>query len=136
MIPGHVAGANPVGLESRFRTTVGRDMRIDTPTKRMFMPGGRAIDVGVEGVEFIQGASDPERPIGQWNSIDLYVVGDRAIHVLNGIPVMAITDIKGGKDHAPLTHGRIQFQSEGAETFFRHVTLQRIATLPTISVRP
>jgi hypothetical protein len=35
----------------------------------------------------------------------------------------------------PLTHGRIQLQSEGAETFFRKIVLEPIARLPKITVR-
>jgi hypothetical protein len=34
----------------------------------------------------------------------------------------------------PLTHGRIQLQSEGAETFFRHITLEPIERLPVIEL--
>ena len=95
---------------------------------------GRDVAIGTEGYEFVQGASDAERPIGQWNSIDLYVVGDRAIHVLNGVPVLSVTGMTGGKDHLPLTRGKIQLQSEGAETFFRNVTLRQIEKLPGIRV--
>lgn len=133
MIFGQVAGANPVSSEVRFKTQVGRDVAIDTPTKRRFMLGGRTIGDGGESVDFVQGASDPEHPLGQWNSIDLYAFGDRSIQVLNGVPVMALSDITAGKNRLPLTHGRIQLQSEGAETFFRKVTLQSIEKLPTIS---
>jgi hypothetical protein len=135
MIPGQVAGVNPVSLNSQFRTTVGRDLSIQSDSKRRFMPGGRDVVIGTEGYEFVQGTSDPERPIGQWNSIDLYVFGDRAIHVLNGVPVVSAYGITGGKDHLPLTQGKIQLQSEGAETFFRNVTLQQIEKLPTIETR-
>jgi hypothetical protein len=32
----------------------------------------------------------------------------------------------------PLTHGRIQLQSEGAETWFRNITVEPIASIPRI----
>lgn len=135
MIPGQVAGVNPVGLNSHFRTTVGRDLSIQSDSKRRFMPGGRDVAIGTEGYEFVQGVSDLERPAGEWNSIDLYVFGDRAIHVLNGVPVLSIYGITGGKDHLPLKRGKIQLQSEGAETFFRNVTLRQIDKLPVVKVK-
>lgn len=69
------------------------------------------------------------------NSIDLYVLGDRAIHVLIGMPVLSVTSTTGGNEHLPLTRGKIQLQSEGAETFFRNVTLRQIEKLPVIGVR-
>lgn len=133
IVPGKVGGANPVGSDSWFTTTVGRDAKLDTPTKRRFMLGGREISVGEDGFEFIQGSTEAENPLGRWNTIDLYVFGDRAIHVLNGVPVMAVSNMTGGGDHAPLTHGRIQLQSEGAETFFRNLTIKEIDRLPVIS---
>jgi hypothetical protein len=135
MIPGQVAGVNPVGLNSHFRTVVGRDVTIDSTSKRRFMLGGRDVAIGTEGYEFVQGTRDTERPIGQWNTIDLYVFGDRAIHVLNGVPVLEIRAMTGGKDHLPLTRGKIQLQSEGAETFFRNVTLRQIEKLPRIQIK-
>jgi hypothetical protein len=134
IIAGQVGGAGPVGADSRFRTTVGRDLALSTGSKRRFMPGGREISIGLDGFEFIDAASDAELPLGQWNSIDLYVLGDRAIHVLNGVPVMSVSNITGGKDHLPLTRGKIQLQSEGAETFFRNVSLRQIDKLPKIRV--
>jgi hypothetical protein len=33
-----------------------------------------------------------------------------------------------------LTHGHIQLQSEGAETFFRHITVEPLDRLPVIGV--
>jgi hypothetical protein len=43
---------------------------------------------------------------------------------------MEVHDLKA--DGAPLTHGAIQLQSEGAETFFRDITLEPITSLPKV----
>ncbi|MEI9902673.1 MAG: DUF1080 domain-containing protein [Asticcacaulis sp.] len=87
----------------------------------------------------VENASNAEKPVGQWNVLDLYVVGDHAVHVVNGVPVMEVwglCDPDGGSVCVPLTHGRIQLQSEGAETFFRHITLEPIDSLPKIEIQP
>ncbi len=83
-------------------------------------------------------ARDPERPVGEWNTLDLYVFGARPVHVVNGVPVMALHDIATVDDagrRTPLTHGRIQLQSEGAETYFRDIVLTPIDRLPELRVR-
>jgi hypothetical protein len=124
----------PVGKDVRVTTEVGHDPAIIYP-KRRYMPGGRAIDVEQPAWN-VENSRDVEKPVGEWNRLDLYVFGDRAIHVVNGEPVMVLTglsmlDPKTGKK-VPLTSGRIQFQSEGAETLFRDITVRPIAGLPRV----
>lgn len=131
---GSVGMVVPVGTHIGVRTSVGYDPKIIYPHRR-YMVGGRTIDVAQPAWN-VEASSDPERPVGEWNTVDLYVLGDRAIHVLNGVPVMEVHDLsirdrKTGNKR-PLTSGRIQFQSEGAETYFRNVTVEPIAALPRI----
>jgi hypothetical protein len=56
---------------------------------------------------------EPDKPNGEWDLLDLYTIGDTAIHVVNGIVVMVLenTTDYGGK---PPTRGQLQLQSEGA----------------------
>ncbi|WP_448663336.1 DUF1080 domain-containing protein [Sphingomonas sp. CJ20] len=129
----------PVGDAIRARTFAAQDRSILYPYRR-FRLGGRPIDVTNNGNPDwnVEAATDAEKPVGEWNRLDLYVVGDRAVHVVNGVPVMALTDLaeiddKGAR--VPLTHGRIQLQSEGAETFFRGILVEPIATLPRVVAR-
>lgn len=68
-----------------------------------------------------------ENPIGQWNVIELICVGQTAIHKVNGIVVMVNENIsrrENGKNE-PLTHGRLQLQSEGAELFIKSVSIRK-----------
>lgn len=65
-----------------------------------------------------RGARDVERPVGEWNRMEVICDGDTITNILNGYVVNRGT----GSSH---TEGKIQFQSEGAEIFFR-----------TIEVRP
>ena len=48
-------------------------------------------------------------------------------------PIYTCVDSAGRR--TPLTHGRIQLQSEGAETYFRDITLTPITRLPEIRAR-
>lgn len=76
--------------------------------------------------------SDAENPSGQWNTLDLYCHGDTSIHVVNGKVMMVLyhnQQSQDGKD-LPLTKGRIQLQSEGAELFFKDIRIQSINNLP------
>ena len=77
-------------------------------------------------------AADVERPRGAWNTLDLYCVGDRSVHVVNGHTQVRLTRLRHLLDgrEEPLTRGRLQFQSEAAEVFFRDIQIRPIATLP------
>ncbi len=77
---------------------------------------------------------EPDYAHGEWNTVDLYVVGDRAIHVVNGEVVFAIKDALG-VDDKPLTSGQIQLQSEAAEIFYKNVTIRPIDSLPEAFVQ-
>lgn len=106
---------------------------VDDPTliepKLRFSPSGRDVTVATPNWN-VEAAVDAEKPAGEWNTLDLYVLGDRAIHVVNGVPVMEVRAMRA--EGQPLTHGAIQLQSEGAETFFRDIVLEPITALPKI----
>lgn len=123
-----------VGEDASAIAEAGYDPTIIYP-KRRYMLGGRPVEVKTPAWN-VEAARDAEKPVGQWNRLDLYVVGDRAVHVVNGEPVMvvsklAIVDAKTGV-RTPLTKGRIQLQSEGAETLFRKIMVEPIAALPRV----
>lgn len=115
---------------------VANDPSLPYPSRRYFN-GGLSSRLAFP-VWNVDAGIDAEKPIGEWNSLDLYVFGDKSIHVVNGVPVMAATNLttKGadGKSR-PLTNGKIQLQSEGAETYFRAITIEPIRKLPTIAER-
>jgi Domain of Unknown Function (DUF1080) len=77
-------------------------------------------------------ASDHERPRGEWNSMELYCLGQTSVHVVNGKPNMILTGLRHRVDsrEVPLTKGRIQFQSEAAEVFYRNIAIRRITEIP------
>jgi len=75
---------------------------------------------------------DAEKPTGQWNTIDLYCLDGTAVHVVNGVVVMILYGSSQlSKDGLiPLTKGKIQIQSEGAEVFYRNIQWEKINKIP------
>jgi hypothetical protein len=60
---------------------------------------------------------DPEKPIGEWNTVDVFCDGETVVNVLNGV------EVNRGTNATP-TKGRIAFQSEGAEVFYRNIEIK------------
>ncbi len=71
-----------------------------------------------------RGARDVERPAGEWNTTEVICDGDRITAIVNGLVV------NDGTAASPAA-GKIQFQSEGAEVFFRKIEVR-----PLIRARP
>ena len=75
---------------------------------------------------------DAENATGEWNTLDLYCFGDTAVHVVNGKVVNVLyhsSHTVNGKV-VPLTKGKIQLQSEGAEIFFKNIMVEPINEIP------
>ncbi|MCR8559574.1 DUF1080 domain-containing protein [Mucilaginibacter sp. BJC16-A38] len=84
-----------------------------------------------EGRHCIKGG-DAENPSGQWNTVDLYCHGDTSVHVINGKVMMILyhnKQLENGQE-LPLTKGKIQIQSEGAEIYYKQIKIQPIDKLP------
>ena len=78
-------------------------------------------------------SSDAEKPTGEWNTVDLYCWVDTSVFMINGKVVMILyhqKQLENGQA-LPLTKGKIQIQSEGAEVFYRGIKIQTIKELPT-----
>jgi hypothetical protein len=76
---------------------------------------------------------DAEKPSGEWNVLELYCFGDTSVHVVNGKTVMTLYNSRQpgeAGNELPLTKGKIQLQSEGAEVFYRAVEIRSITSLP------
>jgi hypothetical protein len=75
---------------------------------------------------------DAEKPTGEWNTIDLYCLGNTSIHVVNGVVTMVLQNSRQleGETEIPLTKGKIQIESEGAEVYFRNIKIRAIDKLP------
>lgn len=69
-----------------------------------------------------------ERPLGAWNVTEIITKGDTATFKVNGQSVMSYSDarIEDRGVTKPLTRGRIQLQSEGAEIYFAEVKVRSL----------
>lgn len=107
--------------------------------KYVFQPGSPLVtfqDKTPNGRQCVKNP-DTEKPTGQWNVVDLYCVGDTCLHVMNGKVNMLLTKTRHlvNGQIEPLTKGKIQLQSEGAEVFYRNIAVQSIRTLPAAFLR-
>jgi hypothetical protein len=73
-------------------------------------------DLGWKDVLGFRGPKDPEKPIGQWNRLEAIADGGDVTYFVNGVKVME------GREGS-FKSGRLMFQSEGAEIFFRLIEL-------------
>ena len=78
---------------------------------------------------------DAEKPAGEWNTIDLYCVGNTSVHVVNGVVTMILHNSRQLDEgiETPLIKGKIQIESEGSEVFYRKIRIQFIDKLPDLS---
>lgn len=139
IMAGSVGMVVPVGDGLEVKSGVAIDPAIIDPKQRFMVGAPQGKAVGNTALWNIESSRNADKPIGEWNTLDLYVYANHAVHVVNGVPVMEVWGIcdKASEDAPcePLTHGAIQLQSEGAETFFRHITIEPIDSLPSIEVR-
>ena len=75
---------------------------------------------------------DGENVSGKWNTVDLYCSGDTSVHVINGKVMMVLyhSGQLGSGKIMPLTKGKIQIQSEGAEIFYKQIKLKPLNAIP------
>jgi hypothetical protein len=73
-------------------------------------------DLGWKDVLGFRGARDVEKPAGEWNRIEAICEGGNLTYFLNGVKVMS------GRD-GTFSWGKLLFQSEGSEIFFRKIEL-------------
>jgi hypothetical protein len=81
--------------------------------------GGTSLTVGgktQKGGRFIRTKSF-EKPLGEWNTLEVVCAGDKILHKVNG-------EVVNEGSGASVTKGKILLQSEGAEVFFRKVELK------------
>lgn len=73
---------------------------------------------------------EPDAPHGEWNHLEIYVVGNDAVHMVNGEVVMVVENAINPESGEPLTKGQIQIQSEAAECYYKDLTLTSIKKFP------
>jgi hypothetical protein len=98
-----------------------------------FSPTAAPVHMGNGGPYWCQAADSQEAPNNGWNELELIQVNGQSIHLVNGHVVLALANsgfmAKGQRQ--PLTHGKIQLQSEAAEVFYKNIMIRPLAAMPT-----
>jgi hypothetical protein len=107
---------------------------LEQDKNKVYSPTGNILSFGNDqnGGKMARKLQDAEKLVGEWNVVELYCVGTKTIHVVNGVKVMECENtgqLVDGKVQ-PLTRGRIQIQSEGGELFVRKVEIEGISAFP------
>jgi len=105
---------------------LGRDLRATTPRdgdnfykKDGEMKEGRSIKTKL----------GKEKPMGEWNEMEIRVEGaKKATFIFNGEVVHEVFDMKQKVDGkmVPLSKGKIGFQAEWAELFYRNIRIKEL----------
>jgi Domain of Unknown Function (DUF1080) len=80
---------------------------------------------------------DFESPLGEWNTLEYYALGNSMVYVVNGHVVQVLrnlctVDTRHQKnERIPLNAGQIQIQSEGAEAYYRRMEISPIKDFPS-----
>jgi hypothetical protein len=80
----------------------------------------------------INRAVDAFNPVGEWNTVELYSVGQTTVHVVNGQVTMVNTNTGKVEDGViiPISSGKIQIQSEGGELFIKTLQVKPLKEIP------
>jgi hypothetical protein len=116
-----VPGRGKPAMDCTVRTGEDKQLYFDPAGETVTRNGGRynwwGRDPAWKDVKGFRGARDVEKPVGEWNRMEVICDGDTITNILNGFVVN-----RGTK--SSLTEGKIQFQSEGAELFFRRIEVR------------
>ena len=76
--------------------------------------------------------ADYEKPHGAWNTVEVICDGDTVTNIVNGQVVNVATSVSTTRDGTgpALTRGKIAFQSEGAEVFYRNIVIKPVKKSP------
>jgi sugar phosphate isomerase/epimerase len=91
-------------------------------------------DVGINTkIQTVSRSKNYESDSTKWTSMDVYTHGSSVVYLVNGHVVMAFRNagiLQKDKTVASLTKGKIQLQSEGAEGYYKDITIRSISDIP------
>lgn len=119
-IPGNTAIPKVPAPKVEIRGTVGEKRNSYDPNSNTYL----------DKVGYTNASKEPDAPHGEWNHLELYVLGNDAVHIVNDEIVMVVENAKNGETGKPLTAGQIQIQSEGAECYYKNLTITPIKKFP------
>ncbi|HTL66825.1 MAG TPA: DUF1080 domain-containing protein [Lacunisphaera sp.] len=153
--PGFDHGTWPRSIEFQIQEHDMGDLyaiatRVTVNARPVTPPGGRTLyhyDPAGQPTLFVQQppvgnrcvkAGDPEKPHGEWNTLELLCWNGDSVHIVNGQVVMRLHHAErlDGSAPAPLVAGQISLQTEGAEVYYRDVEVAPLTTRPPEFAEP
>lgn len=117
------------GSDTLIPPTITAQVRTGPPGNAVYWdPAGKPTELGRGRINWqhrdplwkdvldYRGPKDVEKPVGEWNLIEAIVEGGNFTYFLNGVKVNEARN-------CVFTSGKLLFQSEGAEIFFRRIEL-------------
>ena len=76
-------------------------------------------------------SADFEKPMGEWTTLELICYKNMAIHIVEDEVVMVVykPEFFNGTEWVPMNKGKLQLQSEAAETYFKNIKIKSINNL-------
>jgi hypothetical protein len=130
----YALGGTGMDIHARKRDTTRRARWVYDPAAPLQKFSSSGTGAPANNVAHLTG--DFENPHGEWTTVELYCFGDKSIHVVNGHVVMVLENsrtVETDGTTKPLTSGKIQFQSEGAEAYYRNIEIKKLDKLPDLS---
>ncbi|MGC6432360.1 MAG: 3-keto-disaccharide hydrolase [Jejuia sp.] len=87
-------------------------------------------DTYLKKIGYTDAYLEPDAPHGEWNHLEIYVIGNDAVHLVNGKIVMVVENAINPETNDPLVEGQIQIQSEAAECYYKDFTITPIKKFP------
>ncbi len=113
-------------VSTNINTKVVRTNYISAPYFQESSAGGIMYTQGVStNIRRLHRCCDYDL-LDDWNTVELIARGDTAIYIVNGKINNRILHLERWKDNkwVPLTQGKILFQQEGAEVFYRNIEIK------------
>lgn len=86
-------------------------------------------DVYLDKIGYTSAYTEPDAAHGEWNHLEIYIIGNDAVHLVNGEVVMVVENAKK-HDGTILDKGEIQIQSEAAECYYKALSVTPIKKFP------
>lgn len=116
------------------QSTSQADAKAIKDSSYKFNPAGKWTPLGGANGNggFCEAGTKMDKRMGEWNEIELITYGDKSLHIVNGKVVMALKNsrYKDGDVMKPLTHGKLQLQSEAAEVYYKDIMIKPIKEIP------
>lgn len=111
------------GLSTTVESTTAREKKYKERGVAYSQTGGRIIKSGTYD------------SLTEWNTVEVIVSGNEAVHIVNGVVNNRGTNFRqpdpGNSSRTiALSKGRILFQAEGAEIFYRNIEIQTLPYTP------